>query len=199
MELLPCGQEHEPRRVGEFRKYAGGLREHLFDLSGLRGGAEAHGLLLLAREGMRIHQVVDEDAVAQVGGEPAGGDVGLGEKARIGKVAHDVADGGGAQGDVRVLRERAAPHGFARIHENVDDGAQDFPVSLAKFQGVHLKNLPVGRLPRWILVWHSGAWSANLFKIWGDFPRVKRSAPGPCSGFQSRKRKTPRSGAGVGR
>jgi len=148
VELLACGQENKPRRVGEFGEYARGLGEHLFDLRGLRGGAQAHGFLLLAREGVRIHQVVHENAVAQVGGEPAGGDVGFGEEARVRQVAHDVADGGGAQGDIRIFRERAAPHGFARFHESVDDGAQDFPVSLGKFQGVHFAGLPVQRLAR---------------------------------------------------
>ena len=92
---------------------------------------------------------------------------------------------GGAQGDVRMLRKRATPHGFVRIHKNINDGTQDFSVSLGKFRGLHSEGLPSGCPLRSALVWHSGKLSTNLCKLWGHSRPVKPLESGGGSVFRT--------------
>ena len=101
-----------------------GLAEEMDDLAAL-GVAQADGL----------RERVDEVAVAGVGGDAAGGRVGLREVAHLLERRQLVADGGGRDAQPDDLRDGLAADRLTRPDVLVDQGAQDAALALGQAAG----------------------------------------------------------------
>ena len=107
-------------------------RDPLHECLAVRGGGPnllRYVLRNLGRHRRRLHQEVDEVAVALIGGNPPGGCVRLDQVAKVAKVAELVADGRGAQVEEVPARQHLGPHRDGALGEFVDDRLQDGTLS----------------------------------------------------------------------
>ena len=94
--------------------------------------------LLLLREGLAVHELVDVDAVAQMGGHPPRRGVGLFEQPHVEERRHIVADGGGGHLEVKLPGDRLGSDGLPRLDIGFDDGRQDLQFSNVELHRSHL-------------------------------------------------------------
>src|ERR1051325_10885625 len=87
---------------------------------------------LRRRDGRQPHQRVDVDSIREIGGDPAGGGVGVVEVPLLLQVAHGVADGGGRQGEPETLRDSATPRRLGGFDVGLDDGFEDLTLALVE-------------------------------------------------------------------
>ena len=82
------------------------------------------------REGLDAGDLVDEEAVALLGGHAPGRGVRLVDVALVLQGRHVVADGRRGHAQPVALHEGLGPHGLARAHVVGDDGGQDLETSV---------------------------------------------------------------------
>ena len=135
---------------GEVAEQPGGVLQHLLELAVglLEERPHLHGVL--AAEARRLAEVVDEEAVALLGGDPAGAGVGLAEVALLLEGGHVVAHGG------RRHRHGGRPHDVRRphrlggvdvlLHDGPEDGGLAFVEhAYLKFLGTRCYRVPAVR------------------------------------------------------
>src|SRR5713101_9884439 len=89
-------------------------------------------LCLRGGDGGGPHQVVDVDAIGEVGRYPPGGGVGMVEVSFFLEIAHRVADRGRRQAELVPFRDRPAPRRFGGLHVRLDHGLENLALSVRK-------------------------------------------------------------------
>ena len=112
-----------------------GTRQNRFDSGALPFELAAEVLRLRRRDDGRPHQVVDVDAIREVGRNPAGGGVGMVEVSLFLEVAHRVADRRGRQAELIARGDRPAPRRLGGLHVGLDDGLENGSFSLSERRG----------------------------------------------------------------
>ena len=85
---------------------------------------------LRGREGPDLGEVIDEDPIALVGGNAAGGGVRRGDELFVLEQRHVVADRGGRHTEGVPLDDRLAADGFACVDEVLHDRPQNLQSSI---------------------------------------------------------------------
>src|SRR3989441_8211071 len=98
-------------------------------------------LALPVSQRARLHQVIDEEAVAAFGGHPAGGSVGLLKVSVVLEVGHDVAKAGRGELKAAASRQRARADRLAGGDMLHDDLAQHLTGAAVEFVTMHLELL----------------------------------------------------------
>ncbi len=93
-------------------------------LAASRSQAALDFLDLLVVQGLELEQRVDEEAVALVGRNAAGGGVRRGDEAQILEVGHDVADGGRGEAQARIARQGSRADGLPVANVILDQGLE---------------------------------------------------------------------------
>ena len=89
--------------------------------------------------GLTPGELVDEEAVALVGGDAPGAGVRLGDEALVLQRRHVVADGGRGDAEAVPLGERLGADGLLGADVVLDDGAQHFEPAFAEHRA-HLQS-----------------------------------------------------------
>ncbi len=124
---LPGELREQPHRAADHVVEVHGAVEEVLD-----------GPALGRRQRLDPRQLVDEEPVALVGGDPAGAGVGLGDVALLLQHGHVVAHGGGRDAEPVPLRERLGADRLLRPDVVLDDGAQHFESAFAEHRA-HLQ------------------------------------------------------------
>ena len=120
------GRAHDHACVlGEVGEQAAGVVQHLLELAVGAGEELAHLLRLARAEVARLGELVDEEAVALVGGNAPGARVGLGEIALPLEQRHLVADGGRRDAQARRPGHVGRSDRLGRLDVLLDNGPQD--------------------------------------------------------------------------
>ena len=87
---------------------------------------------LRRRDGRQAHQRVHVHPIGEIGGDPAGGGVGVVQVPLLLQVAHGIADGGGRQGEPEAFRDSATPRRLGGLDVGLDDGLEDLALALVQ-------------------------------------------------------------------
>ena len=117
--------------VGEVGEQAAGVVQHLLDLAVGPGEELAHLLALDGRQRPRGRELVDEEAVALVGGHAPRAGVGLGQIAVAFEQRHLVAHGGGRNPQA-AARDMGGPDRLGRLDVLPHDGPQNGGLSIVE-------------------------------------------------------------------
>ena len=119
------GSDHDAGVGGEVAEEPGRVLQHLFELAVglLEERAHLHGVL--SAEAGGLSEVVDEEAVALLGGDPARAGVGLSEVALLLQRRHVVADRGRRHRHRGRLHDVRRPHRLGGVDVLLHDGPED--------------------------------------------------------------------------
>ena len=119
------GPDHDAGVGGEVAEEPGRVLQHLLELAVglLEERAHLHGVLPAEAGG--LPEVVDEEAVALLGGDPAGAGVGLAEVALLLEGGHVVAHGGRRHRHRGRLHDVRRPHRLGGVDVLLHDGPED--------------------------------------------------------------------------
>ena len=134
------GHGGQPGHTGE---HLGGLLQQAFRVVHRAGEVAVNVALLLLADRLSLHQLVDIQAVAQMGGHPAGRGVGLLQKAQLHELGHLIADGSRRYGKVKRLTQRFGADRLACFHIRVHNGRQYLAFSFSQFHIFHLASKPL--------------------------------------------------------
>ena len=120
-----AGPTTTPGVGGEVAEQPGRVLQHLLELAVglLEERAHLHGVL--PAEAGRLPEVVDEEAVALLGGDPAGAGVGLAEVALLLEGGHVVAHRGRRHRHRGRLHDVRRPHRLGGVDVLLHDGPED--------------------------------------------------------------------------
>ena len=164
---------------GEVAEQARGVLQHLLELAVglLEERAHLHGVV--AAEAGGLAEVVDEEAVALLGGDPAGAGVGLAEVALLLEGGHVVAHRGrrhlhaGGPHDVR------GPHRLGGVDVLLHDGPEDGGLAFVEHQGPGTRCYRVPARRSRFRTWQGGADAVRGGGCGGGRRRGRRAA-GPA-------------------
>ena len=113
------------RWMKKYGEDAGGEADPFFEVAGGLAELVEDGNLLFAGEAAFGHERRDVGAVAEVGGDAAGGGVGVGDVALIFEESHLVADRGRGEAKGMALDKRLRTDGLRREDVVIDDECED--------------------------------------------------------------------------
>jgi hypothetical protein len=115
--------------MGELGQQSDASGENLVEVGGL-AEEDLDGLPLRPRERAQVGQVVDEQAVALVGGNPPRRGVRRDDEFFFFEQRHVVADGRGRHSEGVPVDDGLGPHGFPGGHVVLHDDAEDFEAAI---------------------------------------------------------------------
>ena len=134
----------DDRAAGVLRQGPGGVLQQPVRVRVAEVEKSLNLLLFLRGEGFLPHQLIQVKAVAQVGGDPSGGGVGLFQQAQLKEHRHFVAHGGGGDLPIQEAGYQLGAHRLPGGDVGLHDGGED-----AQLPGVQFH--PVHRLSFWFL------------------------------------------------
>ncbi len=131
---IHLGGDNHPGAVRKAGQQRGGLAQHVLDPARPVGGGDLGvdpGALLGAHRA-HLHQGIDEEAQAQVGGHAAGTGVRREDQTRLFQIHHDIAHRGRGKTVGQDARDGARAHRLAGLQIGVDQPPEDVARTLVE-------------------------------------------------------------------
>ena len=127
-------QGHDPSEARHARQQLGGRGHDRLGVVRVFPQTALNGRDLVVLQRLELEQGIDEEAIALVGRDAAGGGMGRGDEAELFEVGHDVADRGGAELEADVAGQSARTDGLAvanvMLHQQLEQLLRAFVQNL---------------------------------------------------------------------